>query len=395
MENPQLILATVLLSHLAFMVVWLLGRRRPLRIADAVLAAFLSAYAFMVLIDVLKWLGALGRYDGLVWLYLPAQYALAPLIYLYVGVLTGAQPSSWRRHLGWLALGPLLALAVGAVPFFLLLSEEQRALVLTEGLSKLGRDQWLAQRCLFGVVACVPLYNGVYVWVSLRRLRRHLRTVENFFSDIEDKQLSWLRWMLLVLVAAAAADVIATVFKFGDMANVVIQACWIYALTFLALGQPPIYADARDLEVAEEAAEAPPERRKYARSALTEADLTRIAAKLAQAMEHDRLHRDAGLTLRNLSERTGVAPAYLSQTLNVHLGRSFFDYVNGWRIEDACRQLSDPARSIAAIGEEVGFRSRSTFYSAFRKVVGESVGDYRRRALQPPSPVVAGAGPDA
>jgi len=389
MENPQLILGTVLLSHLSFMVIWLLGRRRPLRVADAVLAAFLSACALIILTDLLKWLGALQRHEWLVGLYLPAQYALAPLIFLYVGVLTGAQPPSWRRHLGRLALGPLLALLVGAVPFFLLLNAEQRALVLTAGLSKLGREQWLVQRCLFASVVCVPFYNGVYVWACLRRLRRHLRTVENFFSDIEDKQLSWLRWMLLVLVAAAAIDVIGTIFAFGDLLNIALQACWIYALTFLALGQPPVFADARDLKVAGEVAAASPERRKYARSALAEADLVRIAAKLAQAMQDDRLYRDPGLTLRNLSERTGVAPAYLSQTLNVHLGRSFFDYVNGWRIEDACRQLADPARSIAAIGEEVGFRSRSTFYSAFRKAVGESVGDYRRRALRSLSGVAA------
>lgn len=112
-------------------------------------------------------------------------------------------------------------------------------------------------------------------------------------------------------------------------------------------------------------------------------------------MERDRLYRDTGLTQRNLRERTAVAPACLSQTLNVHRGRSFFDYVNGWRIEDACRQPSDPARSIAATGEEVGFRPCSMFHSALRKAVGESVGDDRRHALQPPPPMVVGAGPNA
>ena len=56
-----------------------------------------------------------------------------------------------------------------------------------------------------------------------------------------------------------------------------------------------------------------------------------------------------------------------------------------YRIREACRRLSDPARSnltIEAISDELGFRSRSNFNTVFKKITGLTPGSYQKFARE-------------
>jgi AraC-like DNA-binding protein len=64
------------------------------------------------------------------------------------------------------------------------------------------------------------------------------------------------------------------------------------------------------------------------------------------------------------------------------LGTNFSALLNRYRVEEACRLRGDPAfdhLTIDAIGYQAGFQSRSTFYSAFKQIRGETPGQTRRR----------------
>jgi len=71
-------------------------------------------------------------------------------------------------------------------------------------------------------------------------------------------------------------------------------------------------------------------------------------------------------------------------------GRNFCDFINVYRIEESKRLLSDPVRgerSILDIAYEVGFNSKSTFNSAFKKYTGMKPSEFRsiRSALSRPA----------
>ena len=57
-------------------------------------------------------------------------------------------------------------------------------------------------------------------------------------------------------------------------------------------------------------------------------------------------------------------------------------WVNNRRIKEACRRLNDRANydpfTIEAIGQSVGFSSRSAFSKAFKQITGLMPGAYRR-----------------
>lgn len=385
LEMPFVTIATIVLAcHQIFVAVWLaLNKARSS--AAAALVAFLLVNAGCEAISVVQSLGGLLHHTWLLAVYQTALYAMPPLMYLYVATSAPPLPASDPRRPWLLALGPLLALL--CMTPFLAMAPAQRISALEAGYLGIGAEHLVMGIPLQICVLAFPIYAAAYWYACFRRLRRHLRVVEGFFSNIEDKTLAWLRRVLIVLCAALAWNAASTLSEpllgyslTSEIVEVLIEAAWVYPLTLLALMQPPVFASAEERSDALQAEEAQAEPRKYARSALSAQDLQRIAAKIERALADDRLYRNAALTLRGLSDHTGVPQNYLSQTLNTHIGSSFFDYVNRWRVEEACRQLRDPARSILTISEDVGFQSRSTFNAAFKKVTGQTPSAYRQGA---------------
>lgn len=385
LEMPFVTIATIVLACLQlFVAAWLvLSKGRSS--AAVVLVAFLLVNAGCEAISVVQSLGGLLQYTWLLAVYQTALYAMPPLMYLYVTTLAPLAATSDARRPWLLALGPLLALL--CMTPFLAMVPAQRIAALKAGYLGIGAEHFVMGIALQICVLAFPIYAAAYWYACFLRLRRHLRVVEGFFSNIEDKTLSWLRRVLIVLCAALAWNAASTLSEpllgyslTSENVEVLIEAAWVFPLTLLALMQPPVYASAEEHSEALQTEDVQAEPRKYARSALSEQDLLRIAAKIRQAFAYDHLYRNAALTLRGLSDHTGVPQNYLSQTLNTHIGSSFFDYVNRWRVEDACRQLGDAKRSIATISEDVGFQSRSTFYTAFRKVTGQTPSGYRLSA---------------
>lgn len=132
--------------------------------------------------------------------------------------------------------------------------------------------------------------------------------------------------------------------------------------------------------------EAPPV--PYQKAALTPAQVLAIEAGLRQAMECDKRYLESDLTLAQLAQALAVSPHQLSQFLSQHLGLSFYDYVNGLRIDAVKATLARPQsarRSLLEIALECGFGSKSTFNAVFKKSTGLSPTAYRAN--------LAGAGP--
>ena len=99
-------------------------------------------------------------------------------------------------------------------------------------------------------------------------------------------------------------------------------------------------------------------------------------------MENDRLYLDEELSLRTLSEKTGLPSAIVSQVLNERLKRNSYDFVNGFRVEEAKRILRDPRRSdqkILGIAFDTGFASKVAFNRVFKKYTGLTPSEYKNR----------------
>ncbi|MEO6005892.1 MAG: helix-turn-helix domain-containing protein [Opitutus sp.] len=120
---------------------------------------------------------------------------------------------------------------------------------------------------------------------------------------------------------------------------------------------------------------------KYARSRLTAVIRERIERKLEKAMKVERVYRDSRLSLRSLSEAMKENVHYVSQVISQDFDSSFYDLVNHHRIEEAKHLLlAAREKTVLEIALEVGFNSKSTFNTAFRRNAGMTPTTFRDAA---------------
>lgn len=93
------------------------------------------------------------------------------------------------------------------------------------------------------------------------------------------------------------------------------------------------------------------------------------------------LFQDNELSLTRLAEASGLNVHLASKAINECSGGNFYDWVNHYRIEKAKSLLLQSDQQVSRICYDVGFNSKSTFYTAFKKVTGLTPGAFRKSNL--------------
>jgi AraC-like DNA-binding protein len=113
-----------------------------------------------------------------------------------------------------------------------------------------------------------------------------------------------------------------------------------------------------------------------------------VAASLDRLMAERRLYGDAGLNLGKLARRLGLPARTVSQAVNRVHGTSVSQYVNNFRVAEACRLLSTTDMPVTRIVFEAGFMTKSNFNREFLRVTGTSPTAFRaahRAAVSAPA----------
>jgi AraC-like DNA-binding protein len=121
---------------------------------------------------------------------------------------------------------------------------------------------------------------------------------------------------------------------------------------------------------------------KYKTSALLPETVEEVLPKLTRLMEEEKVFLEPDLSLQKLSQQLHVHYNHLSQIINKHMGKSFNDYINSYRIEEALKKLAHPKESqktILEIAYDTGFYSKSVFNTAFKKFTGMTPSQYKKK----------------
>lgn len=375
---PELARLLVLLGAVQGMVLapvlWL---RRANRLANRVLGVLVAAVAAMMLLGLVGARWGFAGHPHLLGLGAPLPFLFGPLLWLYVVALT--RPVE-RFDARWLAhtLPFLAILLFFALTFYFQPPETKLALARA---SDTGTGSPALH--VFGLLGAAQAF--VYVALAWRELERYGAKMRAWYSDLYRVDLRWLRALLgvnaIVWTLVLAVAVLRMVFRGPAFVGGAVQlasALAIFVTGYIGLWQPEL---AQKAAAATLPAPPPP---KYQRNRLDDEEAKALVAKLESLMTNDRLHENAGLTLPMLADALGVPPHTASQLLNVHVGRSFFVYVNGHRVDALKRALSDPAnagRGVLDLAYAVGFSSKSTVNSFFKKLTGTTPTAFREEAL--------------
>ena len=124
------------------------------------------------------------------------------------------------------------------------------------------------------------------------------------------------------------------------------------------------------------------ELKKYKSSSLQTMKVEEYIEKLVQMMEEKKYFADQEMSLPKLASILSIPPPHLSQIINVHLKQNFSDFINSYRVKEAKKKLLNPEYKhfkLTAIGHDVGFKSTSAFYSAFKKCAGTTPLGFKKK----------------
>ncbi|MBK1894286.1 helix-turn-helix domain-containing protein [Chryseobacterium paridis] len=121
---------------------------------------------------------------------------------------------------------------------------------------------------------------------------------------------------------------------------------------------------------------------RYSNKKISDERADGFVSKLERLMNSEELYKNPNLKLNDLATRMNISSHQLSQLLNDNLEKSFSTYINEYRINEACEIIENGSYlKIEEIGYEVGFNSKSTFFSTFKKIKNTTPLLYRQSQM--------------
>jgi len=212
---------------------------------------------------------------------------------------------------------------------------------------------------------------SLYALLAFRELLRARRLTE---SGAKPAMQLWTGLLCIWMLGVAAIDLILAL-------QVVRPAGPEFRMLFLAAGSlllatvgAVLFATLHRAALLAWLTDRPPVR--VARPALL---IDRLEADLRQS----RAFLDPNLTLARFSRQSCQPQRVVADEINEARGRSFRNWLNGFRIEEAKRLLlEEPERSVTEVFLESGFQTKSTFNAAFKAETGLSPSVWRAGGSQ-------------
>ena len=114
-------------------------------------------------------------------------------------------------------------------------------------------------------------------------------------------------------------------------------------------------------------------------------DMPQVDEKLQaveQGIQQQRLHLDSQINLERFAGQVGIKARELSTIINDHYQQNFFEFINSLRVEEAKRLLVAPecaGDTVLDVLYKSGFNSQSAFHRFFKRMVGMTPSEYRKK----------------
>ncbi len=394
-----LLVSSAGLAQAVSLLVLLAGEGRRAFRANRWLCAFICAAALSFSQNVFDVLASADWRLYLFPLFGIIPYFYLPSVYLYFRELCGlpVRRPFWHYVLPVIMAGVLAAMVVMVFDRF----GTQVAAGQTQFTLNPFSDPTVMNLSILSIFFAVALYVQLVVYmVWLWRMSLHY--VRKLGEQMDGEQPGLKRWLAEFLIGITLIFLIYTVSvvidifdQESELISIVIEAGFVivlFRLGHLLAVNPALFvaaetdADPNDTATSIDASDAAGQKtadatdRERTRLILEDDEARRIRRDLEKLTSETDMMFDPLLTMPKMASAVGVKPNQLSFVLNRHIGKSFFDYVNEYRIQAATqRLLKEPDRTILDIAIEVGFNSKSTFNLAFKKITGLTPSAYRQQ----------------
>lgn len=341
------------------------GRRKP----NVFLGFFLLLFSLNILSNTAIWTKYNLVFPHLMGMSATFQFLYGPLLFVYV--LSVLKPNRGWMKWDLLHLVPFLIQLARLLPVYLM-SVEEKAGYLEESMQSTFELTDTGLVIVTLKVTHMAIYAGLLF--NLKKLGNPFKIR---FQRISTQKLQWVRLIkysfLGFLITYALFFVLVETIGYRMDYDYIISFAmtgFIFTIGYAGFINPNLLYDAHNGS-------------KYENSSLADHKADRYLEKLLTYMENKKPYIDGDLKLEDLAAELKIPRHHLSQVINERLGKNFFEFVNSYRVDEAKKILTDPERAndiILRVALESGFNNKTTFNSAFKKRVGTTPSQYRKKS---------------
>lgn len=359
-------MANIAAVQLILLSIFLFGRKKRHVISNRLLAGLLLSNAVLIIHFVLfTHYGYFSAYRiDFLFLLIPFKFMFGPLFLLYVKSLTREKFKPNKKHL--VHFLPFLAHYLFLIFTYYIHGHDAKvAIVETQAPLFFWGNK------IIWVLFQVQVMS--YLFVTLKLIGDFRKKIADFHSNVGRLKLSWLRIILWTFILQWLIDMtnesLMTFFALRghvglfSFVSILINAVAAMLLVYFALQYPTIFTGIDEDN----------EKSKYEKSALCREMKERYLGQLLAYIKEQKPYLEPNLTLGEIARTLNIHQNYLSQVINELCGKNFHDFINGYRVADAKRLLADQKffkKPVLEVLYEVGFNSKSSFYTAFAKETG-------------------------
>jgi AraC-like DNA-binding protein len=314
-------------------------------------------------------------------------FAYGPLFYFYLQKLLfniKGLPSRWQLH-----FLPFVAQFFVYLPFLLMRDSSLQI--------KMLNHSWDLQVTIGVCLFLAFFWNVYYWWLFYRSIRFYKEEYKTHFSY--EQNLVYLNTVLLVLAACLALGLfVMLTFCIGYCVNadvsIIIErgigAIWLafstitYLIGYFAIHQPEIFKVApHSFSIFDDVLETSIGNKATINTKksneLPDENIQEWKKKVEDFMAKSKPYTNPGLSLAELAAELKMPTHILSKVLNEGFEKNFFDFVNGYRIEEFKLRVENPQfqhLTLLGIAYDVGFNSKTAFNRSFKKITGMTPRDY-------------------
>jgi AraC-like DNA-binding protein len=319
----------------------------------------------------------------------PFTYLAGPLMYFYL--------RSYKENITWQKALP------HCIPFFLYFFISYwwlGHLAETYGTERLPEAAFTTPLAI-SLVLIRYTQLILYYFLSRRQLALYQRSIRQLFSETSRIDLQWGRWLIngYLLIVITTIVLYPFLLKYRQhfellyLINIAVVTPYIYLITYKGITQPTIWQvqhKTAKAEIEEQLHDSEEIEKEYAekqkrQKEVYDSRLGDIASRIGALMDREKLYQETELSLQDLASKLDCPPHRVSQAINEVMKKSFYDLVNGYRVEEAKRLLQNPKNrnyTILSVGFEAGFNSKTTFNTVFKKFTGYTPTQFRELQMQ-------------
>jgi len=349
----------------------LIAVKKPHMLANQILAAWLLIICMEMVIMLIN--------ETLIELYpikiLP--YTYGPLLLLYARWMTTEKPQFDPRFLWHFA--PFFVFLITSLVFI-----DERVMSGTNGF--LVIDRFVPFRIVYAVTFFVSI--TAYSVATFVEIHRHQKRLKQLVSYSSGKIT--LQWLLGLSITFYTGYVLMFIFGgidiltgFLEFDPYEISFIGLTILTFMfgvfGFHQPSIFEEVVKPHEEQIPEKEDQETKKYQRSGLKQKDVNRYIQLLEHHMEDAKPFLDRELSIYDLSDQLHIQRHFLSEVINEHMGKNFYNLVNDYRVEEVKKRLEDPQfkhLTILALAYDSGFNAKSSFNTIFKEKTGMTPSEY-------------------